>query len=89
MQYINRLKGQHKLKELKQYCQYNVKSPWFNNIYGGDKFGIFSAAMPIEALHALENSIFIYCLQILWDERMKKPKENLPLIDEEARKMMN
>ena len=77
-QYINKLKRQHKLKESKQYCQYNVKSPRFINLYGGDKFGIFSAAMPIEALHALENGIFIYCFQIIWDERIKNLRKIFP-----------
>ncbi len=37
--------------------QYHVNNAWFEVSFGGDKHGIFSAACPVEALHALENGL--------------------------------
>ena len=51
------------LEELKQI---NAWSAWFDVDYGGCKYGIFSAAMPVEPLHALENGIIMYCLQTMF-----------------------
>ena len=34
--------------------QYHVHNAWFDVSYGGCKYGIFSAACPVEALHAME-----------------------------------
>jgi hypothetical protein len=42
---------------LKAINQYNVHSAWFDVGYGGCRFGIFSAAPPVEALHAIENGL--------------------------------
>jgi hypothetical protein len=38
--------------------------------YGGCRFGIFSAACPIEPLHALENGIIPDCLTILFKDKI-------------------
>jgi hypothetical protein len=40
-------------EKLRKYNQFNVTSAWYDVCYGRCKFGIFSAASPIEALHAL------------------------------------
>jgi len=39
---------------------------WFDLDYGGNSEGIFSAACPPEALHALENGIYFHVLQELF-----------------------
>ena len=39
---------------------------WFDLDYGGNPEGIFSAACPPEALHALENGIYFHVLQELF-----------------------
>jgi hypothetical protein len=46
--------------------QYNVHSAWFDVDYGGCRFGISSAATPVEALHALENGLITDCVRILF-----------------------
>ena len=55
---------------LKEHCQYLVRSPWYEVDYGGCKFGIFSAAQPIEWLHSLDNGLIKYALNILYKERL-------------------
>jgi hypothetical protein len=61
--------------------QYNVHSAWFDVDYGGCRFGIFSAATPVEPLHALENGLITYCVQILFKEEMTtKQKRRLDLL---------
>ena len=57
-------------KILDDYNQYNVHNAWFDVSYGGCRFGIFSAACPIEPLHSLENGIIPDCLLILFKEEM-------------------
>jgi hypothetical protein len=42
---------------LDDFNQYNVDNAWFDVSYVGCRFGIFSAACPIEPLHVLENGI--------------------------------
>ena len=54
--------------------QYNVHSAWFDVDYGGCRFGIFSAATPVEPLHALENGLITDCVRILFEEEMT-PKQ--------------
>jgi hypothetical protein len=44
---------------------------WFDLDYGGNPEGIFSAACPPEALHALENGLFLYVLEELFKEVFK------------------
>ena len=56
---------------LDRYNQYNVHNAWFDVSYGGCKYGIFSAACPIEPLHSLENGIISVCLLLLFNDEMK------------------
>ena len=44
---------------------------WFDLDYGGNPEGIFTAACPPEALHALENGIFLHMLRELFDIILK------------------
>jgi hypothetical protein len=61
--------------------QYNVHSAWFDVDYGGCRLGIFSAATPVEPLHALENGLITDCVQILFEEKMTtKQKRRLDLL---------
>jgi hypothetical protein len=55
---------------LDQYNQYNMYNAWYDVSYGGCRFGIFSAACPIEPLHSLENGIIPDCLSILFKDDM-------------------
>ena len=55
---------------LKSINQYNVHSAWFDVCYGGCHFGIFSAAAPVEALHALENGLMPDAIQVLFTAQM-------------------
>ena len=48
--------------------QYNMQNTWFDVNFGGCKYGIFSAACPVEALHALGNGLILYCLDILFSK---------------------
>jgi hypothetical protein len=41
-----------------------VHSAWFDVGYGGCCYGIFSAACPVKALHALKNGLMSDCLNI-------------------------
>ena len=50
--------------------------------------GFFYAAMPIEALHSLENGIFIYCSKVLRDERIIPILKTKVLIDKFAQEML-
>jgi len=59
------------LAALKKINQYNVYSAWFDVDYGGCSRGVFSAAMPVEALHALEGGLMTHCLKILFEEDLK------------------
>ncbi len=63
---------------LKNINQYNVHSAWFDVDYGGCRFGIFSAATPVEPLHALENGLITDCVRILFEEEMT-PKQKRDL----------
>ena len=56
---------------LDQFNQYNVHNAWFDVSYGGCRFGIFSAACPIEPLHSIENGIIPDCLNILFKDEMR------------------
>ena len=55
---------------LDRFNQYNVYNAWYDVSYGGCKFGIFSAACPIEPLHSLENGIILDCLRILFNDEI-------------------
>ncbi len=66
---------------LKSINQYNVHSAWFDVDYGGCRFGIFSAATPVEPLHALENGLITDCVRILFEEEMTtKQKRQLDVL---------
>ena len=41
---------------------------WFNVDFGGNPEGFITAACPPEALHALENGIFMHLLKVLFVE---------------------
>jgi hypothetical protein len=61
--------------------QYNVHSARFDVDYGGCRFRIFSAATPVEPLHALENGLITDCVRILLEEEMTtKQKHRLDLL---------
>lgn len=67
---IKELMANDDMEKLGRYNQYKISSPWFEMEYGGDKFGIFSAAMPVEALHAVELGLIAHCLRLLWTENI-------------------
>ena len=54
-----------KLQELNPYC---VPNAWFKVDFGGCQDGIFSAACPVEPLHALGNGVIATCCRVLCDE---------------------
>ena len=62
----------NQIDALEKLNQYNVYSAWFDVDYGGCRFGVFSAAMPIEPLHSLENGLMTDCLTILFNEEFNK-----------------
>ena len=66
MKSIQDLVEQDKSKELKAMNQYNVHNAWFDVDFGGCPYGIFSAACPVEPLHALENGLMHNCLEVLF-----------------------
>jgi hypothetical protein len=45
------------VETLEQILQNNVYSAWFNCDFVGCELGVFSAAMPVEALHAVEGGL--------------------------------
>ena len=54
--------------QLNAINQKNVYTIFFELCYGGDKYGIFSAACPVEPLHSLEAGIIKYIIAvILWE----------------------
>ena len=62
---------------LDKFNQYNVYNAWYDVSYGGCRFGIFSAACPIEPLHSLENGIIPDCLTILFKDEMRSSHKAL------------
>jgi hypothetical protein len=67
---IQELVTTNNVDALKAINQHNVHSAWFDVGYGGCRFGIFSAACPVEALHALENGLIPDVLQVLFTADM-------------------
>jgi hypothetical protein len=57
-------------EKLDKINQYHVRNAWFEVCYGGCKYGIFSAACLVEALHVMENGLIKHCLQILFQDCM-------------------
>jgi hypothetical protein len=70
---------------LDQFNQYNVYNAWYDVSYGGCRFGIFSAACPIEPLHSLENGIIPDCLSILFKDEMSTSQK--PQLDRIVRRL--
>jgi hypothetical protein len=73
---INMVRMMQSVKDNRQdilhdFNLYNVDNAWFEVSYGGCRFGIFSAACPIERLHALENGIIPDCLTILFKDKIR------------------
>ena len=68
MRKIKQLVSNEDRARLDKYHQYCVQSVWYELNYGFCKFGIFSAANPTEWLHALDNGLIEYCLQVLISE---------------------
>ena len=66
-------------------CQCNVYSAWFDVDFGGCRYGVFSAAMPVEALHSIEGGLIKDVLDILYDEDLL-PKYQA-LLDEQTKKL--
>ena len=57
---------QNDTEQLKALNQYNVQNAWFDVNFGGCPYGIFSAACPVEPLHALENGLITECIKVLY-----------------------
>jgi hypothetical protein len=59
------------VETVRHISQNNVYSAWFDCDFGGCELGVFSAAMPIEALHAVEGGICKDAAAILFVEDLK------------------
>ena len=66
MEPIQRMVQRNETEKLRALNQYNVDNAWFNVSFGGCPYGIFSAACPVEPLHALENGIIADCLKVMF-----------------------
>jgi hypothetical protein len=62
------------VRTLRDMNQHNVHSAFFDFGYGGCKYGIFTAAMPIEPLHSLAQGIIEKVLKVLFTEKLSKAK---------------
>ena len=49
-------------------CQQITRPAFFDVDFGRCKFGVFSAAMPVESLHSLQQGLMNDCLQILFED---------------------
>ena len=72
---------------LKAYSQLNFHSAWFDVDYGGCSKGVFTAACPVEPLHALENGLISDVLTITFDILKSKKKGACAKLDELAQDM--
>ncbi|HEY9299394.1 MAG TPA: hypothetical protein VIQ31_24145, partial [Phormidium sp.] len=68
---IMALVNEEKYEQLYNLYQAQHWIAWFDLDYGGNPEGIFSAACPPEALHALENGIYFHVLKELFQEILK------------------
>jgi hypothetical protein len=84
---IRALVDTNNVAALQAINQYNVHSAWFDVGYGGCRYGIFSAAAPVEALHALENGLIPDGLKILFVEEMTAAQ--LRRLDQLAKRLHN
>ena len=71
MQDVMNLVTNENYEELYNLYQAQHWIAWFDLDYGGNPEGIFTAACPPEALHALENGIFFHMLHELFDVILK------------------
>lgn len=62
----------NEVETLKSISQNNVYTAWFRFDFGGCELGVFSAAMPVEALHAVEGGLMKYVAKILYEVDLKK-----------------
>ena len=74
MKYIKKLVDDNKTEKLKKLHQYNVQNAWFDKDFGDCPYGIFSAACPVEPLHALENGLISECIKVLYN-KLGSPKK--------------
>ena len=63
---IKKLVDGNESNKLKALYQYNVRNAWFDIDFRGCLCGIFSAACPVEPLHALENGLISECIKVLY-----------------------
>jgi hypothetical protein len=59
------------VETLEQISQNNVYSAWFDCDFGGCELGVFSADMPVEALHAVEGGLCKDVAEILFKQDLK------------------
>lgn len=71
---VVRLVANNRADILKEFSQTNVHSAWFDVDYGKCRYGVFSAACPVEPLHALENGLISDTLNIFF-EILKQKKQ--------------
>jgi len=64
---VKQLLVNNDIESLKKLNQHNVWSAFFDVDFGSCEYGVFSAAMPIEALHSLENGLMKDLLKVLFD----------------------
>ena len=62
---IQKMVLQSRTEELDALNQYHFLNAWFDVDFGGCPYGIFSAACPVEPLHALENGLIADCLKVM------------------------
>ena len=74
MQDVMKLVTDKKYEELHNLYQAQHWIAWFDLDYGGNPEGVFTAACPPEALHALENSVFSHMLHELFDVILKSTR---------------
>ena len=66
--YVMHLVQTNNVIELSAISQRNVYLSWFDVDFGGSPYGVFTAACPSEALHAVESGLIEYCLEELFNE---------------------
>ena len=66
MKDIQDMVKQNNTEQLKVLYQYNIQNAWFDVNFGGSSYRIFSAACPVEPLHALENGLITECIKVLF-----------------------
>ena len=80
MSEIKQMVMKNDIQKLKLINQYNVYIAWFDVDFGGCDYGIFSAAMPVEALHSIEGGLIKDVLDILFKEDLP-PRYQVKLDD--------